>query len=144
MNFLCLVKQYIINKYGVWLLILLTWILDRGEWSASRLGRVNPGEGTPRYPSDRRKLGGPQSRSGQCGEVSFTVLNLSLVNLSELRQGLLSRCSNYATSYPADVQFSAGARGFFLRYVQTSTGTHPSSYTASTRGGFPGSKEVWA
>jgi hypothetical protein len=38
-----------------------TSALGGGEWSASRPGRF------PRYPLDRR-LGGPQSRSGRCGE----------------------------------------------------------------------------
>jgi hypothetical protein len=35
----------------------LTSALDGGEWSASRPGRFNSGEITPRYPLDRR-LGG--------------------------------------------------------------------------------------
>jgi len=44
----------------------LTSVLDGDEWSVSRHGRFNPGEGT-RYPLDRR-LGGPHSRYGRNGE----------------------------------------------------------------------------
>jgi len=36
------------------------------EWLTSRPGRFNPGKG-PWYPLYRR-LGGPQSRCGRCGE----------------------------------------------------------------------------
>jgi hypothetical protein len=45
----------------------LTSVLDGGEWSASRLCRFTPGGKSPRYPLYMR-LGGPQSRSGLCGE----------------------------------------------------------------------------
>jgi hypothetical protein len=43
-----------------------TSVLDGGEWSASRPGRALPRRKDPRYPLYRR-LGGPQSRSGQRG-----------------------------------------------------------------------------
>jgi hypothetical protein len=44
-----------------------TSALDGGEWSASRSGRaISPGKG-PWYPLERR-LGGPQSRTGQRGQ----------------------------------------------------------------------------
>jgi hypothetical protein len=49
--------------------IFLTSALVEGEWSASRPGRFTP-EKSPRYPLYRR-LGGPQSRSGQHGEVKI-------------------------------------------------------------------------
>jgi hypothetical protein len=45
---------------------LLTSALDGGEWSASRLCRALPRGKDPRYPLNRR-LGGPQSWSGQRG-----------------------------------------------------------------------------
>jgi hypothetical protein len=43
--------------------------LDGGEWSASRLCALLPGIAPPPHghPSDSR-LGGPQDRSGRCGE----------------------------------------------------------------------------
>jgi hypothetical protein len=41
--------------------------LDGGEWSASRLARFTSGERSPWYALDKR-LGGPHSRSGRCGE----------------------------------------------------------------------------
>jgi hypothetical protein len=44
----------------------LTSAVDVGERSASRPGRLTPWE-NPLYPLVRR-LGGPQSRSGRCGE----------------------------------------------------------------------------
>jgi hypothetical protein len=52
-----------------------------GEWRYSstildlgtrRTGCFTPGENAPRYPLDRR-LGGPQSRSGRCGEQKYLV-----------------------------------------------------------------------
>jgi hypothetical protein len=47
----------------------LTSALYGVEWSASRPGCITPlpGGKSPRYPLDRT-LGGPQSRSGHCGE----------------------------------------------------------------------------
>jgi hypothetical protein len=45
----------------------LTSVLDGGEWSASRPGRITPQGKSSCYTSDRR-LGGPQSRSGRGGE----------------------------------------------------------------------------
>jgi hypothetical protein len=50
--------------------IFLTSALDGGEWSAPRPCRFTPGERVPGFPLDRR-LGGPQNRSGQCGEVKI-------------------------------------------------------------------------
>jgi hypothetical protein len=50
-------------------LIFLTSALVGGEWSVSRSCRFTPGK-EPRYPFYRR-LGGPQSRSGQYGEVKI-------------------------------------------------------------------------
>jgi hypothetical protein len=47
---------------GAWLHAFLTSALDGGEWSVS-----GPQGKIPWYPLDR-KLGGPQSRSGRCGE----------------------------------------------------------------------------
>jgi hypothetical protein len=41
-----------------------------GERSASRPGRIIPGERAPRYALDRR-LGGPKSRCGQHGEMKI-------------------------------------------------------------------------
>jgi hypothetical protein len=46
---------------------LLTSALDGGEWSASGPSRCNPRGNSPRYPLYMR-LGGPQRRSGRCGE----------------------------------------------------------------------------
>jgi hypothetical protein len=43
----------------------LTSALDGGEWSLSRPGRFTPDQ-------DRR-LGGPQSRSGSCGEEPVAI-----------------------------------------------------------------------
>jgi hypothetical protein len=42
-------------------------VLDGAEWSALHLGHFTPGENLPWYSLDRR-LGGPQGRSGRCGE----------------------------------------------------------------------------
>jgi hypothetical protein len=64
------IKHYAKKAYGgVDVKIHVFWIsaLDAGDWTASRSGLITPGERAPRYPLDR-KLGGPQSRSGQCGE----------------------------------------------------------------------------
>jgi hypothetical protein len=69
----------------------LTSVLGVGEWSASRPGRFTPGE-EPQYPLDRR-LGGPQSRSGRCGEEK----NLLPLPGIETR---LSSLSLYRPSYP--------------------------------------------
>jgi hypothetical protein len=58
------------KAYGgvdVWIHIFLTLALAGGEWSASRPGPLYPRGNRPRYPLDRR-LGGPQSLAGQCGE----------------------------------------------------------------------------
>jgi len=41
--------------------------LDQGYWSDSSPGRFTPRKGL-RYALDRRRLGGPQSRSGLDGE----------------------------------------------------------------------------
>jgi hypothetical protein len=46
---------------------LLTTALDRGEWSASLQRLLYPQGKSARYPLDKR-LSGPQSRSGHCGE----------------------------------------------------------------------------
>jgi hypothetical protein len=46
--------------------IFLTSALVGGEWSSTPLPLYTRGK-APRYPLDRR-LAGPQSRSGQCGE----------------------------------------------------------------------------
>jgi hypothetical protein len=45
---------------------ILTSALD-GEWSASRFGRFIPRGKSPWHPLNKG-LGGPQSRSGSCGE----------------------------------------------------------------------------
>jgi hypothetical protein len=45
----------------------LTSALDGSEWLAVHPGRFTPQGKSSRYPLDRR-LGGPQSRSGCCGE----------------------------------------------------------------------------
>jgi hypothetical protein len=45
---------------------LLTSVVDGDEWSASFPDRLTPGK-SPRYPLYMR-LGGPQSRTGYCGE----------------------------------------------------------------------------
>jgi hypothetical protein len=50
--------------------IFLTLALAGGEWSASCPGHFTLGEQPPWYPLERR-LGGPQSWSGQCGENSW-------------------------------------------------------------------------
>jgi hypothetical protein len=55
------------KAYGEWIHIFLTSELAGAEWSVSRPGRFTPGEGSPRYPLDRR-LGEPQSRSGRSEE----------------------------------------------------------------------------
>jgi hypothetical protein len=45
---LCLTKHHAMNVYwGIGGIVPLTSALDRGEWSASRHGRFNPGERTP-------------------------------------------------------------------------------------------------
>jgi hypothetical protein len=55
---------------------------------------LNPMEKSPRYPLDRR-LGGPQSRSGQCGEEKiFTLSGLELRPLS--RPARTNRYTGYA------------------------------------------------
>jgi hypothetical protein len=62
---LCLIKHHAIKIYvevEVWLHAFLTSVLDGGDWSAS-----HPGSFIPRYPLARR-LGGPPSWSGCCGE----------------------------------------------------------------------------
>jgi len=54
--------QRCIGAWGALVHSLLTSVLGGGEWSASRLGRFSPGEGTG-YPFKTR-LGGPQRWSG--------------------------------------------------------------------------------
>jgi hypothetical protein len=51
--------------------VFLISALVGGEWSTSRPGRFTPGE-SPRYLLDRR-LGRPQSRSGQHKEVKIVA-----------------------------------------------------------------------
>jgi hypothetical protein len=51
-------------------LLFLTSILDGGDWWASCPGYFTPSK-EPLYPLDKR-LGGPQSRSGRCGEEKFS------------------------------------------------------------------------
>jgi hypothetical protein len=68
---LCLIN-YVPRHEDVWgsggiALRFLISALDEGDWSASRPGRFTPQGTSPRYPLDRR-LGGPQSLSGLCGE----------------------------------------------------------------------------
>jgi hypothetical protein len=64
---LCLIKYH----------AFLTSALDGGEWSVLRPGLFTSGQKTL-YPLDRR-LGGPQSRSGRCGEEKY-FLSLKLQN----------------------------------------------------------------
>jgi hypothetical protein len=67
---LYLIKHYAMKTYGrvkVQLHDFLTSALDGGELSASRPGCFTLRGKSPRYPLDRR-LGGPPSRSGSCGE----------------------------------------------------------------------------
>jgi hypothetical protein len=54
----------------VYIHIFLTLALVGGEWSSSHPGSFATGERSSRYPLDKR-LGGPQSRSGRCGEVKI-------------------------------------------------------------------------
>jgi hypothetical protein len=56
---------------------LLTSALDGGVWSASRPGRFTPRGKNTRYPLDRR-LSGPLSRSGRCGEEKNLLLLLGI------------------------------------------------------------------
>jgi hypothetical protein len=67
---------------------------DRGEWSASRPCRFTPGE-NPLHPSDR-KLGGPQRRSGHCGEDK--ILHCPESNPTPARSSTLCR-----QSYPDSI-----------------------------------------
>jgi hypothetical protein len=51
------------EEVDVYIHIFLTSALAKGEWSASRPGRLTPQGKSSRFPLDRR-LGAPQSRSG--------------------------------------------------------------------------------
>jgi hypothetical protein len=48
--------------------------LDGREWPASRPGRIASGETAPGTHPLNRRLGGPQSRSGRCGEEKNLAL----------------------------------------------------------------------
>jgi hypothetical protein len=61
----------------VYLHAFLTPALDGGEWSTSRPGRFTSRERAICYPLDRR-LGVPQSRSGDGGEEKSSQLLLGL------------------------------------------------------------------
>jgi hypothetical protein len=64
------VLNYAMKTYGgvdVYIHVFLTSALIRGEWSASRCGRSYYLGKNPQYTLNRR-LGGPQSRFGQCEE----------------------------------------------------------------------------
>jgi hypothetical protein len=65
---LCLTNYALCNEdiggVDVYIHIFLTSALDGGEWSVSRPVRFTPWGMSARYPENRR-LGGPQSRSGQ-------------------------------------------------------------------------------
>jgi hypothetical protein len=65
----CLIKHYLIKKHGrvkVLLHEFHTSTLDGGEWPVLRPAVLLRAK-SPRYPLVRR-LGGPQNRSGSCGE----------------------------------------------------------------------------
>jgi hypothetical protein len=57
--------------------LCLASALDGGEWSATRPCCFTPGGECHWYPLDRR-LGGPQSRSGCCGEEKNLALLVSV------------------------------------------------------------------
>jgi hypothetical protein len=78
-----LIKHYVMKAYGgvyVWIHVFLTSVLVADESLASSPCCFTPGERTP-VPMDRR-LSGPQSRSGRCGEV--TILDPTGTRISTL------------------------------------------------------------
>jgi hypothetical protein len=78
--FLCLISSALCHE-DIWgsegiASPFLTSALDGGEWSASRPCRFTPGRNSTRYPLVMR-LGGPQGRSGSCGEEKNLALPAS-------------------------------------------------------------------
>jgi hypothetical protein len=76
----------------------LTSALDGGEWSASRPCRFTPGERAPWYPLDRR-LVGPQSCSGRCGEKT----NLELLGIESRLSSPYIACCYTSWAVPTPV-----------------------------------------
>jgi hypothetical protein len=68
----CLIKHHTIRLIGSGG-VTLPFLTSEGEWSASYLVRFTPRERTP--VSLNRRLVGPQSRSGRCGEERTRFLD---------------------------------------------------------------------
>jgi hypothetical protein len=68
-----LIKHYAIKTYGGIAPAFLTMALDGSEWSTSRIAALPPDKELP-SPSLDRRLGGPHSQSGRCGEEKNLTL----------------------------------------------------------------------
>jgi hypothetical protein len=87
--------------------------LDGSEWSASRPGRFTHWEKSPWYSLDRR-LGGPQSQSGRCGEEK----NLTLAgNRTPAIQPVARRCTDWAIPAQFEANSHLYAQGKNPQYL---------------------------
>jgi hypothetical protein len=101
-------KHYTMKVYGgvdVYLHIFLTSALAGGEWSASRTSCFTFGEGSPQYPLDMR-LGGPQSRSGGCGDEKILHPTGTQTSTFSVVQPIASRYTYYTIPAPLSVLLS--------------------------------------
>jgi hypothetical protein len=99
----------------------LTSALDGGEWSASRPGHLTPRK-EPLVPV--RRLGGPQSRSGRCGEEKNSQPSPGIEPKNPnrpARSPALYRLSYHGSNHWQLISIVHFAGGFFFCYLNNFT-----------------------